>query len=687
MKKAGLLITLIFIGKVYCFAQNFTFDFNTSGRRVCPLETRVDTTSKQVKLFFLDSASNTTEPLEVNKRLYGSNIWVPLITLPAGTGHWVDNAVNNGEVWEYQVKRQNTWNYGGTNYTATGYTIGSLAKDNTGSKGRLILLVANDVVSNLSTKYTRLKKELTADGWLVQELIVPRATNWDSQNEVVSIKNNIVSLYNTAPINDKPKCIFILGHVPLPRSGSTAVTAPDEHDENKGARGADVFYADTDGSYTDNATYNPGGLATGLAINQPNDFKWDQDFFPSDIEMAFGRVDFAELTDNTAPELTLISNYLDRLSNYRNVASGFDMGEKTGFYFGYDNSNDGSYRSLPNISKAQNVYQNYSGSPHNTFVQNNGPFKIYMQNLSVPDYVEWEATPMNATVYTSDQSYWGFGDVPQTGIYSRIRSLLTVPSKCLVTLWTTTGINIFHQACAGEPFGVSLKPIMNHNQTNNYLEKPSQEYDTPNWWNRTHFAYYGDPSINLYQVAPPTNTLISNVGNIAQLTWVVSPSANVLGYNVYESATEFGSYTKVNSSMLTTNNYNIPNYNVNKWYLVKAIKYFETGCGTFLHASMGAVAKGNFVLSLPTATTSSILEETKLGVYPNPARNVVTIKAKSKIAQIKVYDASGKYLKVIEGFNNTQVLLEAAQFNSNVLFITVQFKNGLSAKEKIVVMF
>lgn len=197
----------------------------------------------------------------------------------------------------------------------------------------MILLVSNDITTDLSLKYTRLKKEITADGWLVNELIVPRATNWNSSNEVVTIKNQIVNIYNNTPANDKPKALFILGHVPLPRSGSQDIVSPDDHIENRGARGCDAYYADINGVFTDNATYNPGGLATPLAINLPGDFKWDQDFFPSDIEMAFGRIDFADITDISTPEMTMLENYLDRLSNYKNVANGFNMGEKSAFFF------------------------------------------------------------------------------------------------------------------------------------------------------------------------------------------------------------------------------------------------------------------------------------------------------------------------------------------------------------------
>ena len=375
--KQLIIITFILSQLGQLNAQNFSYNFNTSGRRVCLVSTEVNVANNEVKILFLDSLSNTSEPLSIYRRALGTSAWTNVASsLLASTGHWIDNNVLPGQIWEYQVKRTNTWSYSGLDYDATGYTIGSLLSDNTNYKGQMILLVANDITATLATKYKRLKKEITADGWFVNELIVAKASNWDSGNEVVAIKNQIDSIYNATPISDKPKLLFILGHVPLPRSGSTSVVAPDDHSENKGARGNDAYYADINGTYTDTATYNPGGLATPLAINLPGDYKWDQDFFPSNIELAFGRVDFADITDVQLSETQMIENYLDRLSAYRNVLPNHDMGDKTAFYYGYDNSNDGAFRSLPNISMPQQVYQNYTVANHNQWVQNNGLFKI-----------------------------------------------------------------------------------------------------------------------------------------------------------------------------------------------------------------------------------------------------------------------------------------------------------------------
>lgn len=137
----------------------------------------------------------------------------------------------------------------------------------------MVLLVADDIPQNLANKYHQLKKEITGDGWYVNELIVPRASNWDSGEEVVAIKNQISQVYQDQPENDKPKLLFILGHLPLPRCGSADVVAPDEHSQNRGARGCDAYYADMDGLFTDTSTYNPGGLVTPLAVNLPGDFK------------------------------------------------------------------------------------------------------------------------------------------------------------------------------------------------------------------------------------------------------------------------------------------------------------------------------------------------------------------------------------------------------------------------------
>lgn len=666
MKKIIYAI-LFFISINAVFAQNYSFNFAATGRRVCLVSSKVAANNSSVKIIFHDSLSNTSEPLFVNKRLLGTTSWSNVASnIIPGTGHWIDTNVSAGEVWEYQVKRNNTWSFASTNYSAVGYTLGALLTDNSVYKGQMILLVAQDIPTNLATKYFRLKKELTNEGWFVNELVVPKATSWDSGNQVVTIKTQIQNIYNAAPTTDKPKVLFILGHVPMPRSGSANVVAPDDHSQNAGARGCDGYYADMDGVYTDAATFNPGGLTTPLAINQPNDFKWDQDYFSSNLEMAFGRVDFADITDVTTSELGLIENYLDRLSNYRNVNTGFDMGDKSAFNLGYNNSNDASYRTLLNVSKPENVYQKTDASNHNQWVQNNGPFKVYMQNVLVPSITDWQTYGMNATVYSSDQSYWGFGDVPQpSGVFSRIRALLGVDTKCLVALWTTTSIGLFHQACTGQSIGQALLHTMNHNTTNQHLEKPQQQYDTEAWWNRTHFEIWGDPTISLYQVKPVNNLTLTNVSGNPVLQWTPSSDSAVLGYHIYESNTELGVFQRISTSPITITNFTIPNYNPSHWYMVKAIKVVESGCGKLLQSSIGKSIQADVNL------TSAEFQTTKSWmVYPNPVKDQLQIRSENKLQRIRIYNNLNQLVVNIQP-KTSDYLIECSSWQSGLYFIEI----------------
>jgi hypothetical protein len=342
------------------------------------------------------------------------------------------------------------------------------------------------------------------------------------------------------------------------------------------------------------------------------------------------------------------------------------MGDKSAFNLGYNNSNDASYRTLLNVSKPENVYQKTDASNHNQWVQNNGPFKVYMQNVLVPSITDWQTYGMNATVYSSDQSYWGFGDVPQpSGVFSRIRALLGVDTKCLVALWTTTSIGLFHQACTGQSIGQALLHTMNHNTTNQHLEKPQQQYDTEAWWNRTHFEIWGDPTISLYQVKPVNNLTLTNVSGNPVLQWTPSSDSAVLGYHIYESNTELGVFQRISTSPITITNFTIPNYNPSHWYMVKAIKVVESGCGKLLQSSIGKSIQADVNL------TSAEFQTTKSWmVYPNPVKDQLQIRSKSKLEKIRIYNNLNQLVLNIQP-KTTDCLIDCSSWQSGLYFIEI----------------
>jgi len=645
---------------------NFSYNFNATGRRVCLVQSTVNTAVPNVTIQFLDSFANTTEPYTIKRRpINGTNsAWTIVATNLSGTAtSWTDTNVVLGEAYEYQVRRAIS------NGDAIGHLTVSLKYDQSNYKGKMILTIDNSFQSSLATEILQLKKDLTNEGWNVIELYVPRATTWETESSILDVKNAIVAAYNNAPTNDKPTHLFLLGHIPIARSGQNAI-APDNHDVNKGARGSDCFYADIDGVYTDAATYNPGGINT-LAINLPNDLKWDQDFIPSQLEMAFGRVDFANITSYTTSEENLLRNYLTKLHNYRTVENGYDMGEKTAFRSGYDNSNDGSYRSLIPISGANNV-DYYSGSlPSPQWIQDNGPYQIFMQNSIVPNLNEWNAYGMDATIYSSDQSYWGYWDEPEGFVYAKVRALLASNAKCLGIIYTTTAINTFHQPAMGETMGWSCKRIMDHDVTNNLLEKKQQAYDTSEFWNRTHFQYHGDPTLRLFQVKPASNLQATTNGANITLTWNASQDTDIVGYNVYKSNSEFGIYTKLTSNPIVDLNYTDSNFITTDWYLVRAIKLQTTGSGTFLNPSIGI---SNNVANL----FNNEFSLATISIYPNPTNDKLTIESDYDLTSYQIVDLRGKVIMSNDFISKT---IDINQLKTGVYFIKIVANNKIIIKK------
>lgn len=664
MKKITLLLICFFSAQIY--AQfNFAYNFNTTGRRVCLVNATATESPAAITLHLLENIFNTAETYTIKRRpINGSAADWTTVASGLLNASWTDNNVSIGTVYEYQVSRTTT------SGVATGYVTACLRYDQTNYKGQMILVIDNSFQNSLSPEILQLKQDLTYEGWLVNEIYAPRATTWATEPAIITLKNNIAAIYNNAPANDKPTHLFLLGHLPIARSGLGAV-APDDHDQNKGARGADCFYADIDGIFTDTATFNPGNI-NPLAVNLPGDLKWDQDFIPSALEMAFGRVDFADLTGVTQSEENLLRSYLNRLHSYRTVASGFDMGNKTAFNNGYANSTDGSYRSLIPISGAANV-DYYSGTlPYPQWVAQNGPYQIFMQNVQAPDSAQWQTYGMESTIFSSDQSYWGYWDEPLSFNYGKIRELLSKNTKCLGMVYTTTAINIFHQPGMGETMGWSCKRIMDHNLTDNLYQKPEQPYDTNQFWNRTHFQYHGDPTLRLNQVKPPTNVQVSLSGG-HMISWTASADTDIVGYHVYKSYTEFGPFLRMTTTPITALSFtDMDIAAVVRHYIVKAVKLETTGSGTYLNPSIG-------VLATPALHNATFGNST-FGIYPNPANDWVYIETSMEIAQTTLFDLQGKNLRKIIG-DVRSIPLEGLE--TGVYLLRIESTDGQSKTEKL----
>jgi hypothetical protein len=264
-----------------------------------------------------------------------------------------------------------------------------------------------------------------------------------------------------------------------------------------------------------------------------------------------------------------------------------------------------------------------------------------MQNSEVPDLDAWRTIGMNATVFTSDQSYWGFWDRDEAGPYSLIRSLLAQDTRVLVMLYTTTAVNLFHQVGLGETVGEAARRIMDHSAANNLYEKPSQAWDEPPFWNRTHFQVHGDPTLRLNQVAPPENvTGTRNDADRTTVSWSPSPHPGVVGYHVYQSAARTGPFLRVTAGLVAGPSFEVPGFLATpSWVMVRAVVSERTGSGRYLNPSIGVVAE----VTGGTAQAASP-DPRSLRIGPNPASGSATLRLDglADAAAVTVHDALGR---------------------------------------------
>ena len=77
-----------------------------------------------------------------------------------------------------------------------------------------------------------------------------------------------------------------------------------------------------------------------------------------------------------------------------------------------------------------------------------------------------------------------------------------------------------------------------------------------------------------------------------------------------------------------------------------------------------------------TATTSTTISE-QITLYPNPATEQLTISSNDEIIlQVRIYDASGKLIRSIQGIKNHMADIEVASFASGLYHLIIQTRHG-----------
>ncbi|HVV02523.1 MAG TPA: fibronectin type III domain-containing protein, partial [Verrucomicrobiae bacterium] len=258
------------------------YDQAADWTRSVQLSATVQESPPQITLSWDPDEYGSTNYLIYRKSQSSTSWGAPIASLDGSALSYSDPNVSVGSTYEYQVIEKNA-TYG---YSSYGYIYSGIDANLIESRGALILIVATNSTAGLDSELAQYESDLIGDGWQVIRHDV------SSSDSPASVRSLIVADYNADPAH--VNAVFLFGHVPILQSGEINY---DGHGDRP--MPADGYYGDMDGDWSSSPSY-----------------------FPSEIKLMVGRVDFANMPATAAPgtwpdETQLLGNYLKKDHRWR----------------------------------------------------------------------------------------------------------------------------------------------------------------------------------------------------------------------------------------------------------------------------------------------------------------------------------------------------------------------------------
>ena len=655
VKRYLLLLALLIVGKS-SMAQ-ITIDYSIQ------LSATVNTNPPQVILHW-DSIAYATS-YQIFKKSKAGVSWGPAMAFLNGYDTmYVDAAVIADSSYEYKMVALGV-------QTAYGYIHAGVQAPAIHNRGTVVLLVDDYFLPSCANQINQLVKDLAGDGWEVIRHDVPRSMT------DVGIKSMILA---DRLANPRVSAVYILGHLAVPYSG---YIYPDGHyPDHAGAWPADVFYADVDGTWSDNLVNDANATRT-QNHNIPGDGKWDQNFIPSSTELQIGRVDFYDMPVFNKTEEQMMTTYLNRAHRFKvdslNVGRRALIDDNFGGFGGEAFAANG-FRMFPGMVGPDKVYQidlvNSLDDSSFLFAYGCGAGS-YTSAAGVGTSTDFTGNGADAIFVGLFGSY--FGDWDSQNNFLKAPLCSDIPA--LATFWAGRPNWFIHHMALGEHIGYSAKLTQNNNTL----------YSPGNFGTRyVHIGLMGDPSLRTDYIKPPKNLTAAQVDDTSTfINWVQSPDTSVIGYYVYRSTSRYGYYQLV-SPLLTSHDFSdhgVPSGTY--FYQARAVKPEMTGSGGYYNLSLGAISADSVVVN-NNLGVAELFSSKSMVVYPNPATEKITVQVTyGRIAEatVSLVDVTGKEVYNTEKMLRTgvnEISVDVSNLPGGIYAVLVQTAEG-TVSEKVVV--
>jgi hypothetical protein len=496
----------------------------------------------------------------VYSRIVGSPTWgIQDANLDGGATSFTYTDMEIGRLYEFRVRRN-----GMTTGIGEGYIYSGIEVERWPFDRAVALIIDNTFEHSLEKEIEMLSEDLVAEGWRLINFFVPRDTT------VEYIKELLVEEWNQSL---DLRAVFLFGHVPVPYSGNIV---PDGHSNNHfGAWPCDGYYGDMDGTWTD-ATVNQVLPGNPERINNvPGDGKFDQNSFPSSLELAVGRVDFANLPLFDESEEELLRKYV--MKNHA-----FRKGEIKGI-------NRGLVENNFNLAEGfgQNGYRNFAALVGRDSVHFRD-FDILQTENYLWSYgagagnYQGASGISNTTNFTSDsiQTFFTmlfgsyFGDFDSNNNF--LRAALATGTT-LSNVWAGRPNWFFHPMGMGASLDECA--LISMNNSGIYLAGFSAR--------GVHMALLGDPTIKMdYPIGASDLSVVEDNGS-AILSWSPSADEQLMGYHIYRKDPQSGDIERLTESPITEITYNDPCLPVGSSYsyYLSAVRMQHTPTGCYYNES------------------------------------------------------------------------------------------------------